>query len=131
MGRLISNFGDSLYSIGTMLLVYSLSHSPIYTGFALFLTSSTALIQVFLSPLLDRINPKKYLIYSQMLQGLLLLGIPLLHIIDHLTLSLLLLVMFIASLLNQMIYPIQLSLLPKILNENQLIDGNAYFSIAY
>ncbi|EHP0703630.1 MFS transporter [Staphylococcus pseudintermedius] len=131
MGRLISNFGDSLYSIGTMLLVYSLSHSPIYTGFALFLTSSTALIQVFLSPLLDRINPKKYLIYSQMLQGLLLLGIPLLHIIDHLTLSLLLLMMFIASLLNQMIYPIQLSLLPKILNENQLIDGNAYFSIAY
>ncbi|MBC8714510.1 MFS transporter [Staphylococcus pseudintermedius] len=64
-----------------------------------------------------------------MLQGLLLLGIPLLHIIDHLTLSLLLLIMFIASLLNQMIYPIQLSLLPKILNENQLIDGNAYFSI--
>ncbi|WP_169710789.1 MFS transporter [Staphylococcus lutrae] len=131
LGRLISNFGDSVYGIGTMLLVYSLSHSPFYTGFALFLTSSTALIQVLLSPLMDHLNPKKYLIVSQLVQALLLISIPILNAYGYLNLGWLFATMFAVSLLNQMVYPIQLSLLPKILNKEELVDGNAYFTMPY
>ena len=131
LGRIIANFGDSLYSIGTMLLVYSLTQSPLYTGLALFITSSAAVVQTLLSPLFDRMNPKRYLVFSQIVQSVLLLCIPILHLFDYLNVALLLLIMFIVSLTNQMIYPVQLSLLPKVLTKEELVTGNAYFTMAY
>ena len=84
LGRLITNFGDSIYLIATMLLVFSLSGSTFYTGLALFLTSSTAIVQIILSPILNRINMKKFLIVTQIIQGVLLLFIPYLHITGNL-----------------------------------------------
>lgn len=76
LGRLITNFGDSLYAIASTLLVYKMSGSTIYSGLTLFLTSSTAIFQLLLSPILDKINMKKFLILSQFFQAVLILIIP-------------------------------------------------------
>ena len=65
LGRLITNFGDSIYSIAAALLVYEMSGSTLYSGITLFLTSSTTIVQLILSPILDKINMKKFLIKSQ------------------------------------------------------------------
>ena len=56
LGRLITNFGDSLYAIASTLLVYKMSGSTIYSGLTLFLTSSTAIVQLLLSPIFDFIS---------------------------------------------------------------------------
>src|SRR5699024_7667163 len=61
-GRLLANFGDSLYGIATMLLVYQLTNSSFYSGVALCLTSSVGLVQIFISPIFNKINIKKMLI---------------------------------------------------------------------
>lgn len=131
VGRIIANFGDSLYVIATMLLVYQLTGSPIYTGLALFLTSSIAVVQIILSPILDKINMKKYLIFAQLAQSILLLIIPILYSYNALEVYHVLIIMPIIALLNQIIYPGQVSLLPKILKEEELIKGNSLFTIAY
>lgn len=130
-GRLITNFGDSLYSIAAMLLVYKMSGSTFYSGITLFLTSSTALIQLLLSPILDRINMKKFLVNSQLLQALLILIIPTLYYFEKLTVLHIMVIMPIISLINQLVYPGQISLLPKILSENELLTGNSLMNMAY
>lgn len=131
VGRLIANFGDSLYSIATMLLVYSMTGSALYTGLALFITSSAAIIQVLFSPLLDQINLKRYLIGSQFIQAILLILIPLLNHLELLKVSYIFIIMFVISLINQIIYPAQVSILPKLLNEEELVKANSLFTAAY
>lgn len=37
-GRVITNVGDSIYFVGAMWLVYSLTNDPVYTGVAGFVT---------------------------------------------------------------------------------------------
>lgn len=131
LGRLITNFGDSLYAIASTLLVYQMSGSTVYSGITLFLTSSTAIVQLLLSPILDKINMKKFLIQSQLIQAILILIIPALYYLEKLNVYHIMIIMPIISLINQLIYPGQISLLPKILSEKELVKGNSLMTMAY
>ena len=131
LGRLITNFGDSLYAIASTLLVYQMSGSTVYSGISLFLTSSTAIVQLLLSPILDKINMKKFLILTQFLQAILILIIPALYYWERLNVYHIMIIMPIISLLNQLVYPGQISLLPKILSEEELVTGNSLMTMAY
>lgn len=131
LGRLITNFGDSLYAIASTLLVYKMSGSTIYSGITLFLTSSTAIIQLLLSPILDKINMKKFLIFSQFFQAVLILIIPFLYKFGKLSVYHIMIIMPLISLINQLVYPGQISLLPKILSEKELVTGNSLMTMAY
>ncbi|KAF1299602.1 hypothetical protein BAU15_02865 [Enterococcus sp. JM4C] len=131
LGRLLANFSDSLYAVATTLLVYHMTHSTLYSGIALFLTSSTAIIQILLNPLLDRINIKKFLVLSQLLQALLLLLIPSLYYTGRLTVTSILIIMPVITLINQLVYPSQISLLPKLVKKAELLQANSLFTLAY
>lgn len=131
LGRLITNFGDSLYAIASTLLVYQMSGSTVYSGITLFLTSSTAIVQLLLSPILDKINMKKFLILSQLIQAILILIIPALYYLEKLNVYHIMIIMPIISLINQLVYPGQISLLPKILSEKELVKGNSLMTMAY
>lgn len=131
LGRLITNFGDSLYAIASTLLVYKMTGSTVYSGITLFLTSSTAIVQLILSPILDKINMKRFLILSQLIQAILILIIPGLYYLDKLNVYHIMVVMPIISLINQLVYPGQISLLPKILSEDELVTGNSLMTMAY
>ena len=131
LGRLITNFGDSLYAIASTLLVYQMSGSTVYSGITLFLTSSTAIVQLLLSPILDKINMKKFLILSQLIQAILILIIPALYYFERLNVYHIMVIMPIISLINQLVYPGQISLLPKILSEEELVTGNSLMTMAY
>ena len=131
LGRLITNFGDSLYAIASTLLVYQMSGSTVYSGITLFLTSSTAIVQLLLSPILDKINMKKFLILSQFIQAILILIIQALYYFERLNIYHIMVLMPIISLINQLVYPGQISLLPKILSEEELVTGNSLMTMAY
>ena len=131
LGRLITNFGDSLYAIASTLLVYQMSGSTVYSGITLFLTSSTAIVQLLLSPILDKINMKMFLILSQLIQAILILIIPALYYFEILNVYHIMVLMPIISLINQLVYPGQISLLPKILSEEELVTGNSLMTMAY
>ena len=130
-GRLITNFGDSIYSIATLTLIYSLTKSTFYSGITLFLVSFTAILQIFISPVISKFNVKYFLITSQLLQAIILLVITYLIFINKLHISTLIIFIVCISFINQIVYPIQLALLPKIVKQEDLVKANSLFSIAY
>ena len=130
-GRLITNFGDSIYSIATLTLIYSLTKSTFYSGITLFLISFTAILQIFISPIISKFNVKYFLIISQLLQAIILLVITYLIFINKLHITTLIIFIVCISFINQIVYPIQLSLLPKIVKQQELVKANSLFSIAY
>lgn len=130
-GRLITNFGDSIYSIATLTLIYSLTKSTFYSGITLFLISFTAILQIFISPIISKFDVKKFLIISQLIQAIILLVITYLIFINKLHITTLIIFIVCISFINQIVYPIQLALLPKIVRQEDLIKVNSLFSITY
>ena len=131
LGRLVTNAGDSLYSIAAMWLVYSLSGSTLYTGLAGFLTMGPQMLQVFVGPLVDRWAIRRVLVVTQALQGVLVLTIPAAHWLGVLSAPLVLVVMPIVAMLNQFVYPAQSAVLPRLVETEQLTAANSAFSFAY
>ena len=130
-GRLITNFGDSIYSIATLTLIYTLTKSTFYSGITLFLVSFTAILQIFISPIINKFNVKRFLIISQLLQAIILLVITYLIYVNKLQITMLIIFIVCISFINQIVYPIQLALLPKIVKQEDLVKANSLFSIAY
>ena len=130
-GRLITNFGDSIYSIATLTLIYTLTKSTFYSGITLFLISFTAILQIFVSPLIIKFNVKRFLIISQLFQAIILLVITYLIYINKLQITTLIIFIVCISFINQIVYPVQLALLPKIVKQADLVKANSLFSIAY
>lgn len=130
-GRLITNFGDSIYSIATLTLIYTLTKSTFYSGITLFLISFTAILQIFISPIINKFNVKRFLIISQLFQAIILLVITYLIYVNKLQITILIIFIVCISFINQIVYPIQLTLLPKIVKQEDLVKANSLFSIAY
>ena len=130
-GRLITNFGDSIYSIATLTLIYTLTKSTFYSGITLFLISFTAILQIVVSPLISKFNVKRFLIISQLFQAIILLVITYLIYINKLQITTLIVFIVCISFINQIVYPVQLALLPKIVKQEDLVKANSLFSIAY
>ena len=130
-GRLITNFGDSIYSIATLTLIYILTKSTFYSGITLFLISFTAILQIFVSPLISKFNIKRFLIISQLFQAIILLVITYLIYVNKLQITTLIIFIVCISFINQIVYPVQLALLPKIVKQEDLVKANSLFSIAY
>lgn len=130
-GRIVSNIGDSLYTVAAMLLIYQLGGSTFYTGLAGFLSILPRIVEFLSGPLIDRIPIRSLLIRTQIIQAGLLLIIPFAAGLDFLSVTLVLTLTPIISTFNVLIFPAQLAALPKVLPEQELTKGNSYFSIAY
>lgn len=132
IARFISNFGDSLYGVGIVFFIYAMTGSTFYTGLALFFQSSMAIVQFILSPIFNRVNMKKYLILTQLIQAILLISIPFIHRYGSLNIWYVMFVVSLSSLINQIVYPGQLALLPRILKtDDEILKGNSLFMMAY
>ncbi|MGE7769094.1 MFS transporter [Viridibacillus arvi] len=129
-GRTISNFGDSLYAIAAIWLVYELGGSTFYTGLAGFLTMAPGMLQFLIGPIVDRVSLKKLLVVTQLIQFIFVLSIPLLHYIGVLNVTLLLIIMPILACINQFIFPAQSAALPRIVETDDLVGANSLFSFA-
>jgi Major Facilitator Superfamily len=131
LGRILTNIGDSLYAVAAMWLVYDLGGSSFYTGLAGFLSILPRIIQLLSGPIIDRLPFRGILVYSQLVQAILLLIVPLAYYFDILTVSLVLIITPILNICNSWVYPVQMAALPKILEKRQLTQGNSLFSVAY
>ena len=129
-GRLVTNAGDSLYTIAGTWLVYDLTQSSFYTGIAGALLLLLPALQFMSGPLVDRWSLTRTLVWTQLIQAIVILSIPVAAYSGHLSVKLLLLTILVLSLLNQFVYPAQNSALPRIVAESQLTRANSAFSFA-
>ncbi|WP_414840422.1 MFS transporter [Carnobacterium sp. TMP28] len=130
MGRLTTNAGDSIYYITTTWLAAEITNDPFYVG----LTSAVILIpkglQFLWGPLVDRWNIKPVLILTQLIQAVLILIIPILYYMNLLTIYNLVPIVFLAAIVAELGYPVQLKALPAIVPKNKLLQGNSLLAIA-
>lgn len=131
LGRIVSNLGDSLYVIAAMWLVYELSGSSFYTGLAGFFLQLPRTLQFLAGPVVDRIPLKKVLLGTQVVQGLLVLLVPVTYALDRLTPALVVALIFFLACLNQFMYPAQNSALPKVVREENIVRANSLLSFGY
>ncbi|WP_435320173.1 MFS transporter [Haloarchaeobius sp. TZWSO28] len=130
-GRIVTNVGDSLYFVAAMWLVYDLTGNAAYSGVAGFLVLAPAALQAFAGPLVDRWNLRRVLVGTQLVQGTIILALPVAAHFGHLSVWLVLTVMPLLSLLNQLVYPAQSAALPRIVDDDELVQANSLFSLAY
>lgn len=129
-GRLVTNAGDSLYTIAGIWLVYDLTQSSFYTGIAGALLLLPPALQFLSGPLVDQWSLTRTLVWTQLLQAVLILSIPVAAYFGHLSVELILLTIPLLSLLNQFVYPAQNAALPRIVSDTQLTRANSAFSFA-
>lgn len=130
-GRIVTNVGDSFYFIAAMWLVYNLTGSAVYSGIAGFLTQAPSAFQFLAGPLVDRWSIRRTLTGTQLVQGLVVAIIPVVHVAGLLTVEVILVVMPLLAALNQLVYPAQSAALPRLLDNEDLVAANSAFSIAY
>ncbi|WP_439028280.1 MFS transporter [Haloarchaeobius sp. DT45] len=130
-GRLVTNVGDSLYFVAAMWLVYDLTGNAAYSGIAGFLVLAPSALQAFAGPLVDRWNIRRVLVGTQLVQGVVIVALPVADHFGYLSVWLILAVMPLLSLLNQLVYPAQSAALPRIVEDDELVQANSLFSLAY
>jgi MFS family permease len=130
-GRLITNVGDSLYFVAATWLVYDLTGNPAFSGLAGFLVMAPQALQAFAGPLVDRWDLRRVLVGTQVVQGVVILSLPIVAHLGWLSVWVVLTVMPLLSLLNQFVYPAQSAALPRIVDDDELVGANSLFSLAY
>jgi MFS family permease len=130
-GRMVTNIGDSLYYVAAMWLAFELGGSAFYTGLAGFLTLLPRTLQFLTGPIIDKLQIQKLLVWTQLLQAVLVLLIPLAHYAGFLSVAFILVIMPVIAAIEQFSYPGQAALLPRLIRKDQLVKGNSLFSFAY
>lgn len=130
-GRIITNIGDSLYTIATMWYVHELTSSPFYTGVAGFLLNLPRVLQFLVGPLVDRFPARRILIATQLTQAVLVLSIPFIALQYELSVWHVLGLIPMLAMLNQFVYPAQNAALPHIVPQEGLTRANSLFSFSY
>ncbi|TGA97642.1 MFS transporter [Sporolactobacillus shoreae] len=130
-GRLISNMGDSLYYIAAMWLAYDLGGSSFYSGLAGFLTLLPEFFSFLAGPIVDRVVLKKVLIVPNLVQGILVLLVPLLYLLHLLTVTGVLVIMPLIAMFDLFPFPAENALIPKLISEKYLVKANSAMSFAY
>ena len=106
-------------------MVFDLSGSTFLTGIASSLLLLPFLLQIAAGPIVDRLSIKPLLVGTQVVQGVVVLVLPLAAYTETLTVELVLAVLPVLSLLTTAIAPIQATLVPRIVADEQLSRSNS------
>lgn len=129
-GRIVTNAGDSLYTIAAFWLIQDLTGSSFYTGIAGVLLLAPPILQFLTGPFIDRWSLRRVLVGTQSVQAVILLLVPVTDWTGYLSVWVVLFVIPLLAIINQFVYPAQRTLLPRIVDEDDLVDANSAFSVA-
>ena len=124
-GQFVTNAGDSLYTVAVLWLVFDLSGSTVLTGIANALLLLPWLLQILAGPIVDRLPLRPVLVGSQVLQGVVVLGLPLAATTGRLSVGVLLAVVPILTLATLVMAPMQATLVPRIVADARLSRANS------
>ncbi len=127
-GRLVSASGDSLYEIAIIWYVFELTGSAFYTGVASALVMIPKSLNFLVGPIIETLNKRNVLVFSQLMQFVLMLIVPVSMLFKIESISLILIVMFLVSLLENFQGTAEVSITPLIVDKNQLGQFNSIVS---
>lgn len=131
LGRVTTNAGDSIYLIVTMWLVYDLTGSTLYTGAATFLLTAPNAVGFLFGPLADRWPSRPVLVGTQAIQAVAMAGVTVAWALGYQEVWLLLVVIPLLALVNQLVYPTMNAVLPRVVEQEDLMAANSSFALAF
>ena len=125
-GQMISQIGDSLNKVALLWFVYELTGSALkMTVVGLLQTLPPLLFGPLIGVFLDRFRKKPVMIAVDLLRTLMILLIPLLYLIEALTLDRLYILVFITAIVSTIFGPALTSAVPLIASKDRLTAANA------
>lgn len=135
LGRLISNCGDSIYTIVLSWYVLEMTNSAWYVGVLNFLIFIPNTFSSIFGKKIDSLPKKHLLVFLELAQLLavlgIVLGIALRGVNANLSLAIIFSCVFIASTVGLNTYTVQDALVPKIVPTKDLAKAEMYMSVAY
>lgn len=127
-GHAISEVGDELYFVAAMWLVYSLTGSTALTGVAGFLARAPGAVGFLFGPLVDRAPLGRLLVGSELLQGGLVLAVPIAAYFEALTVAVVLAIVPLLATLKRVSGPAQTAAVPRLVADENLVRANSLTS---
>ncbi|WP_301108257.1 MFS transporter [Sporosarcina sp.] len=131
IGQSFANLGDVLYIVGIISILYAQTASPFVLALVPFINMFGRFISGIVSPwLLNRFPLKNMLVYSQVGKTVLLSFLVLL-LLTQTTVNLIGILLFIGTIafLDGWAAPASHAMLPRIVQKEQLVKANSFFSI--
>lgn len=126
VGQFVSNIGNSFTYFGLPLLIFVLTGSALDFGIGAAISMlPNLLFGLVAGALIDRTNRRMILILSNLLQGIVILTIPLFNILHILTIGWIYAVMFLMTVGSVFFNAAQFSAIPAIVSEDALEEANA------
>ena len=129
-GRIFSSIGDSIYSLTIVWYIYHLTHNTIYTGIAFLLMYTAQALHFLFGPIIERLHKKNLLVYTQLLQFVLMCIIPIAIILKFESLFLILGVIFLVSILENIEGTTEMSIVPSLIGKQYVAKYNAMINSA-
>lgn len=130
IGRIVSLLGDSFYFVAAVWLVYDLTGSTLYTGIAGFFIRVPKTVQFLAGPLIDRSSLRRVLVSSELLQGAVVLVIPVAALFGRLNIWIVLAVMPLLTFVGLCTGPAQNAALPRVIDDELFTRANSVISLA-
>ena len=122
----VSQSGDSIYQLALIWLVLEITNSSIVTGFiAMCAYVPAVMFGLFSGVITDRFDRFKIMIFSNLSQALIVLGIPLIIIMDHKSVFIICILAFFKSSCNTFFQPALNSFIPELFSKSVLGKINA------
>ena len=122
----VSQSGDSIYQLALIWLVLEITNSSIVTGFiAMCAYVPAVMFGLFSGVITDRFDRFKIMILSNLSQALIVLGIPLIIIMDHKSVFIICILAFLKSSCNTFFQPALNSFIPELFSKSVLGKINA------
>ncbi len=122
----VSQSGDSIYQLALIWLVLEITNSSIVTGFiAMCAYVPAVMFGLFSGVITDRFDRFKIMILSNLSQALIVMGIPLIIIMDHKSVFIICILAFLKSSCNTFFQPALNSFIPELFSKSNLGKINA------
>ncbi|WP_431023199.1 MFS transporter [Lactiplantibacillus plantarum] len=131
LGRAVGNAGDSIYMIAMNWFILQLTNSALWIGIMNVAIVLPGVLLFLFGDSIDRHSKRRLLVaveFSQLVIVVMLIGLVALHIkLPGIYVGL----VFVAALFGSLAYPIQDTLVPLLVEPEQLVQAQADMSIAY
>ncbi|MHB9143786.1 MAG: MFS transporter [Symbiobacteriia bacterium] len=130
VGQTISRLGDVLYYAGMLWLVKELTHSNTATGLAGTAMALPQLLGPLAGVFVDRWPRRRILLFTDLIRGVLVLVVPLLHWWGRLSAGSVIAVVFALSLVGQLFYPAERAMMTELVEGDDLVQANSLDNMA-
>ncbi|MCE4957320.1 MFS transporter [Macrococcoides caseolyticum] len=128
IGRLISTFGDSIYSVAIMWYIFDITKDAFVTSITSAIIFTPGILSAFAGPIIDHFNRKKMMLIAQTSQFVIMIIIAIMFYLDLMPIAWLLFSLFLLGLIEIIEANSESSISPLVMHKDELIGYNSFVS---